>query len=73
MQQMISKILVSRDLRALSHSDKESSCNAPRSTEAPRPTHAVSEGLMTLTEDKRPEANLLIGLSQYALQRHTSQ
>jgi len=37
-----------------------------------RPKHAVSEGLMTLAEDKRPEATLLIGLSQYASQHHTS-
>jgi len=28
-----------------------------------RPNHAVSEGLMTLADDKRPEATLLIGLS----------
>ena len=28
-----------------------------------RPKHAVSEGLMTLAEDQRPEATLLIGLS----------
>jgi hypothetical protein len=30
---------------------------------SPKPKHAVSEGLMTLAEDKRPEATLLIGLS----------
>jgi len=36
-----------------------------------RPKHAVSQGLMTLAEDIRPEANLLIELRQYALQRHT--
>ena len=36
-----------------------------------RPKHEVSEGLMTLAEDKRAEANLLIGLRQYALQCHT--
>jgi len=28
-----------------------------------RPKHAMSEGLMTLAEDKRSEATLLIGLS----------
>ena len=28
-----------------------------------RPKHALREGLMTLAEDKRPEATLLIGLS----------
>jgi len=33
--------------------------------------HAVSEGLMTLAEDKRPEANWLIELRPYALQLHT--
>jgi len=36
-----------------------------------RPKHVVSVRLMTLAEDKSPEANLLIGMSQYALQRHT--
>ena len=40
--------------------------------ERSRPKHAVSEELMTLAEDKKPEANLLIGLSQYASQCHTS-
>jgi len=70
---MISNMLVRRDLRALSLSDRDSSCNAPRSTDAPSPNHAVSEGLMTLAEDKRPVANLFIWLSQYALQLYTSQ
>jgi len=70
---MISNMLVHRDLRALSLSDRDSSCNAPRSTDAPGPNHAVSEGLMTLAEDTRPVANLFIWLSQYALQRYTSQ
>jgi len=28
-----------------------------------RPKHAVSKGSMTLAEDKKPEATLLIGLS----------
>jgi len=60
---MIIKMLVRRDLRAMSLSDRDQSCNAPRSTEAPRPKHAVSEGLLTLAEDKRPEATLLIELS----------
>jgi hypothetical protein len=36
-----------------------------------KPKHAVSEGLMTLAEDKRPEANQLIEFRPYALQRHT--
>ena len=70
MQQMISKMLVRRDLQAWSLSNRDSSCNTPRCTEVPRPKHAVSEGLMTLAVEKRPEANLLIWLSQYALQRH---
>ena len=35
------------------------------------PNHAVSDGLMTLAEDKRPEANRLIELRPYALQCHT--
>jgi len=65
-------MLVLRDLWALLPRDKDSFWNTPRSTEAPRPKHDVSEGSMTLAEDKRPEANLLIGLSQYALQPHTS-
>jgi len=60
---MISKMWVRRDLRAVSLSNMDQSCNAPWSTEAPRPKHAVSEGLMTLAEDNRPEATLLIGLS----------
>jgi len=72
-QQMKSNMGVCWDLRALSLSDKGSTCNPPRSTEVPRPKHAVSEGSMTLAEDQRPEANLLIGLSQYALQCHSSQ
>jgi len=38
--------------------------------EAPRPKHAVSEGLMTLAEDRRPEATLLVGSSMYALQHY---
>jgi len=67
---MISKMEVRRDLRALSLCDMGSACITPRSTKGPRPKHPVSEGLMTLAEDKRPEANLVIGLSQYALQHH---
>jgi len=69
-QQMICKMQVSGDLRALSLSDRDSSCNPPQSTEVPRPKPAVSEGLMTLADHKRPEAYLLIRLSQYALQHH---
>ena len=59
-----------RDLWTLSLSDEDSIWNAPRSMEVTKPKHAVSEGLMALAEDKRPEANLLVGLSQYALQHH---
>jgi len=36
-----------------------------------RPEHAVSAGLVTMAEDKRPKATLIIGLSEYASQRHT--
>ena len=39
--------------------------------EQSRPKHDVTEGVLTLAEDKRPEATLLIGLSLYALQRQT--
>jgi len=60
---MICKILVRGDLQALSLSDKDQSWNAPRSTEAPTHKHAVSEGLMSLAQDKMPEATMLIGLS----------
>jgi len=67
---MISKMDVRRDLQALSLGDMDSSCNAPRPTEVPRPKHALSKGFMTSAEDERPEANLLIGSSQYALQSH---
>jgi len=65
-------MLVCRDLQTLTSSDRESFCNTPRSTEVPRPKYAVSVGLVTLAEDKRPEANLLIGLSAYAFQHYTS-
>jgi len=67
---MISKMRVRRDLQALSHRERDSSFNAPWPTEVPRPKHALSEGLMTLAEYKRPEDNLLVGSSQYALQHH---
>ena len=72
MQQMISNMLVCRDLQTLTLGDRDSFCNTPWSTEVPRPKYAVSVGLMTLAEDKRPEANLLIGLSEYAFQHYTS-
>jgi len=36
-----------------------------------RPKHAVSAGLMTLTEEKRPEANWIIELIPYAFQCHS--
>ena len=38
--------------------------------ESSRPKYAVSQRLMTSGEGKRPEANLLIRMSQYALQCH---
>jgi len=53
---------VLRDIQALSLRNRDQSCNVPPSTEALRPKHNVSEGLMTLAEDDMPEANLLIGL-----------
>jgi len=37
-----------------------------------RPKHVVAEGLMTLAENKMPETTLLIGLSEYESQPHTS-
>jgi hypothetical protein len=43
----------------------------PGQREWSRPKHDVIEGIMTLAEDMRPEATLLIGLSKYALQRQT--
>jgi len=43
----------------------------PGQRERSPPKHAVSEGLITLTEDKRPEANRIIELKPYALQRHS--
>jgi len=70
---MISKMRVPRDSQALSFSKRDRSFNGPQSAEVPRPRHAVSEGSMTLAQHKRLEANLLMGLSQYALQHHTSQ
>jgi len=70
---MIRKMRVCRDLRALSLSYRDLSCNAPWSLEAPRPNHAVSEGLMTLAEDTGSEAHLLFGSSQYALECHHQQ
>jgi len=35
----------------------------PGYRERSRPEHDMTEGIMTLAEDKRPEATLLIGLS----------
>ena len=51
-----------RDRRTLSLRDRGRYAHSPdhRSLD---PKHAVHEGLMTLAEDKRPEATLLIGLS----------
>jgi len=35
----------------------------PSHREQSQPNHDMTEGIMTLAEDKRPEATLLIGLS----------
>jgi len=41
----------------------------PTQREQSRLKHDVTEGIMTSAEDMRPEATLLIGVSQHALQR----
>jgi hypothetical protein len=53
---------ITRDRCTLSLRDRDYCAHSPdhRSLD---PKHAVREGLMTLAEDKRPEATLLIGLS----------
>jgi len=43
----------------------------PGQWESSRPKLDVTEGIMKLADEKRPEATLLIGLSWYALQRQT--
>jgi len=43
----------------------------PGHREMTRPKHDVTEGIIKLADDKRPEDTLLIGLSKYALQRQT--
>jgi hypothetical protein len=43
----------------------------PGQREFSRPEGRVIEGIMTLAEDKRPKATLLIGWSWYALQCQT--
>jgi len=43
----------------------------PGQREWSRLKHDVTEGIMTLADDKRLEATLLIGLSSNALQRQT--
>jgi len=40
----------------------------PSQGERSRPRHDLSEGIITLADDMRPAATLLIGLSWYALQ-----
>jgi len=35
------------------------------------PKHAVSDAFQVLADSKKPEATILIELSQYALQHHT--
>jgi len=43
----------------------------PGQRQESRPKHDVTEGIMTSADDMRPEATLLIGLSEYALQHQT--
>jgi len=43
----------------------------PGQREWSRPKHDVTEGIMMSAEYMMPEATLLIGLSNYALQRQT--
>jgi len=43
----------------------------PGQREWSQPKYDVTEGIMTLAEDKRSEATLLMGLSSNALQRQT--
>jgi hypothetical protein len=45
-------------------------CGTLRSTEEPRPKHAVTEGLLALAEDTRPGADWCIELRLHASQRH---
>jgi len=59
-----------RDLQSHAQSGQSNLWHSPVHGRS-RPKHAVSEELMTLAEDKRPEANWLIELRLYALQRHT--
>jgi hypothetical protein len=41
----------------LTRTSGETYCGNTLLTEVPKPKHAVSEGLLALAEDKRPEAN----------------
>jgi hypothetical protein len=43
----------------------------PGPREWSRPEHDVNAGVMTLADDKRPEATLLIAFSEYAVQCQT--
>jgi hypothetical protein len=43
----------------------------PGQRERSRPKHDVTEGFMTLADDMRPEATLIIGLSTCPLQHQT--
>ena len=59
-----------RDLQGHALSDVNTFWHSPVYGRS-RLTHAVSERLLTLAQVKRPEATGVIGLSYYALQRHT--
>ena len=60
-----------RDLQAHAHSVGNALRHSLGNARS-RPKHAVSEGLMPLAEDKRSDTTLLISLSYYASQHHTS-
>jgi hypothetical protein len=60
-----------RRIVSLSPQDIRSTGALPGQRERSRPKHDVTEGIMTLAEDMRSEATLLIGLSLNALQRQT--
>jgi len=55
MQQTITQYSRKRDLQAHAHSDENTLWHSTVYRRL-RPKHAVSEGLMSLAEDKKPEA-----------------
>ena len=61
-QQSLVNMQVSGTLGLLSQKIRKTRV-LPGQRELSRPKHDVIEGIMTLADDKRPEATLLIGLS----------